>query len=384
MQKSLVWFQWGAGCIVIIGLAACSASPIVTPDITATVAATATTIPTTTPTPYVPNGTPFPEGYNPLTGLTVADPSVLAHRPLVIKVSNESPEVRPQSGLSFADHVWEYQMEGFSQTRFSAIYYSQSPERVGSVRSARLIDVEHLVDMYDGLLVYSGCSIGVCYRIQTAPWGNNRAFREDGIALIRIPDIPRPGTDKYHSLFAIPDRVWQAAEDRGVNSPPHLQSMAFSKDVPAGGIGTKSFSINYPELGSLHRWEYDPPSQKWLSFTTDERSRGTEQPDTDLLTNQPLAFDNVILIYAEHRLADFVEDERNDLASVGINLLGKGDAVLMRDGVRFNCRWVRENPFDMIHLVDSEGNPLPLKSGTVWFNVYSSNMYQPDVAFTAH
>jgi hypothetical protein len=312
----------------------------------------------------------------------VDDPSVLDRRPLVVKVSNESPEVRPQSGLSSADNVWEYQMEGFQQTRYTAIYYSQSPERVGSVRSARLVDVEELVYMYDGLLVYSGCSTGVCYRIKIAPWGNQRAFREDDVALLRIPDVPRPGTNRYHTLFTIPEKIWEEADSRKVNGRPNLRPLIFDTRIPADGIETADFIIDYPDLGPRHRWHYDVDTGKWLSFTQDQRYQAPEQPDIDILTNRQLAFDNVVLIYAEHRLADFIEDEPNQLASVGTKLTGEGDAVIMRDGKRFICRWVRTELSDMFRFVDKNGIPVRLKPGTTWFNVYSANMFEPTVSFS--
>ncbi len=308
---------------------------------------------------------------------------MLDRRPLVVKVSNESNEIRPQTGLSFADHVWEYQMEGFEQTRYTAVFYSRAPERVGSVRSARLIDVHQLMYMYDGLLVYSGCSLGVCYQIQTAPWGKDRAFREDSVALVRMNGIPRPGISYYHTLFAIPDQVWKEADERGVNGRPNIEPLLFDPNPPPKGITTFDFVIDYPDLGPRHRWHYDAENHNWLSFTTDQRQQTKEQPDIDFLTNGQLAFDNVVLIYADHSLADFIEDEPNQLSSVEINLIGEGDAVLMRDGKRYNCRWVRHDLADMIQLVDPAGNPIPLRPGTTWFNVYSDNMFQPDVSFTA-
>ena len=328
----------------------------------------------------------MPTGYNPLTGQIVDAPAVLKRRPMVIKISNESPEVRPQSGLSFADHVWEYQMEGFEQTRYSAIYYSRSPERAGSVRSARLIDVEHLVTMYDGLFVYSGCSTGVCYRLSITPWFE-RAFRETvgKDFLVRIQNIPRPGTNRYHILFAVPDEVWKEADLRGVNQPSvFIRPLVFSSTIPENGIPTTDFTIDYPDLGPLHHWRYLQDTRRWYSFTEDQRMRVGEVPDIDMLTNQQLAFDNIVLIYAEHYLADFIEDEPNQLSSVGINLLGGGDAVLMRDGKRYNCRWERDEADEMIALVDYDGNPIPLKPGTTWFNVSSSNMFEPDVSFGSH
>ncbi|MCK4897226.1 MAG: DUF3048 domain-containing protein, partial [Anaerolineales bacterium] len=78
--------------------------------------ATSTLLPTSTPTPspteipfvYVFGPSDFPDDVNPLTGLPVEDASLLARRPLVIKVTNYPRSVRPQWGLTLADHVYEY------------------------------------------------------------------------------------------------------------------------------------------------------------------------------------------------------------------------------------------------------------------------------------
>jgi hypothetical protein len=80
----------------------------------------------------------------------------LARRNLIVKISNYPPVVRPQRGVNSADVVYEYEAEG-GVTRFAAIFRSQLPEEVGSIRSARLIDIE-LVNMYAALLAYSGTS----------------------------------------------------------------------------------------------------------------------------------------------------------------------------------------------------------------------------------
>ncbi|MEN9564193.1 MAG: hypothetical protein RIR73_2437, partial [Chloroflexota bacterium] len=63
--------------------------------------------------------------YNPLTGLPVSDPSFLQRRPLAIKIANSPDYVRPQSGLTLADVVYEYYIE-WGDTRFIAIFYSNS------------------------------------------------------------------------------------------------------------------------------------------------------------------------------------------------------------------------------------------------------------------
>ncbi len=375
--------------LFVVGMA-CSpqmqASPALTPTSTrpSPTQVSTTGTPTDVPSPTcVPTHRPtgLPTTTNPLTGLRVGDPSVLDRSPLVVKVSNESPEVRPQSGLSFADHVWEHQMEGWAQTRYTAIFYSRAPERVGSVRSVRLIDTEHLLPMYDGLLVFSGASSGMWEIITNAPWVE-RTFRENTAYAIRDQNIPRIGTDYYHSLFATPEAVWREATGRGVNQRPNLGYIAFDTAIPAGGVPTSEVSIDYPGLGPKHTWRYDPASGRWLSSTEDQRMRVPDTPDVDFLTGEQLAYDNVVIIHAEHYLADFIEDERNQLLSVGVHLIGEGRAVLLRDGQRFECKWQRDSISSMIQLVDADGKPIPLKPGTVWYNLASIHQYPPEIMFT--
>ncbi len=80
-----------------------------------------------------------PQAINPLTGLIVSDPSKLERRPIAIKISNYPRSVRPQSGLSLADIVYEYYLEQ-NVTRFMAIFYGNDADKVGPVRSGRFFD----------------------------------------------------------------------------------------------------------------------------------------------------------------------------------------------------------------------------------------------------
>ncbi|MEE9508160.1 MAG: DUF3048 domain-containing protein, partial [Anaerolineales bacterium] len=95
---------------------------------------TATLEPTQIPSRVGPED--YPEGVNPLTGLRVSDPALLERRPVMVKVSNYPAYLRPHSGLSNADLVWEYYI-GVGMTRFLALYYGENAPQVGPVRSGR-------------------------------------------------------------------------------------------------------------------------------------------------------------------------------------------------------------------------------------------------------
>ena len=143
-----------------------AASPTRTPIPSKTRVPTKTSTPTRTPSPtrtptLTPSVTPttigpinYPDNINPLTGLPYPDEAAANRRNIIVKVSNFPYIVRPQTGLSYADVVYEYEVEG-SVTRFAAIFRSQGYEHVGSIRSGRLMDLE-LVPMYQALLAYSG------------------------------------------------------------------------------------------------------------------------------------------------------------------------------------------------------------------------------------
>jgi hypothetical protein len=316
----------------------------------------------TTPIPLARVGPDsYPADVNPLTGLPVPDVAVLNRPPLAIKVSND-PLARPQSGLSFADLVYEHYAEG-GVTRYTAIFYSQSAQQVGSVRSGRLLDLE-IVPMYDAIYTASGFSDGVLQRMRQANWANRNFSPPFGYAepyLIRIND---PNIAYEHTLFAVPEALWALAQQQGVSQPPDLTpGLLFDPALPAGGTSAGKITINYGPQTSQVRWEYDPATNSYLRWVGG-------QPDTDKLTGQQLAFENVIAVAAMHVDTDILEDTvAGGHWSIEIQLWGEGPASIFRDGQRFEGRWRRTSPEEMITFTDLSGNPLPLRNGQTWFEV---------------
>ncbi|MEA3351281.1 MAG: SdrD B-like domain-containing protein [Chloroflexota bacterium] len=106
-----------------VATATTTASPTASP--------TATSTPSPTPTQanalIGPNLDDFPPGYNPLTGLPVADPVNLNLPAVLISITNFPPSSRPQAGTSFAPYIFElFISEGM--TRFLTLFYGDYPE----------------------------------------------------------------------------------------------------------------------------------------------------------------------------------------------------------------------------------------------------------------
>jgi hypothetical protein len=334
---------------------------------------------------------------NPLTGLP-ADAVALNRRPMLIKVSNHGAIIRPQSGLSYADHVWEYQMEGYQVTRYTAVFYSQTPARVGSVRSTRLIDVEHLVPMYGGILVTSGGSTNhsaantpprIEERLRSADWAR-RVISESWIGdaaygkpyLARLANLPRAGVPKYHRLFAFPPAIWELMAAKGLNDRPALGGLSFDGNAPGGGKPTTEAYMDFPGRGPQSLWKYNAQTGRWQSWVEDQAGRKpVRSANVDYLNNQALEFDNVVFVYAEHFESDFLEDESARLNSVGINLLGEGRAILLRGDQRYEGVWRRYGPDQLMQLSFADGTVLPYKPGTIWYCVTDSGKHMARTAY---
>lgn len=326
-----------------------------------------------TPLPMVPStATPtvqaegpieeFPPDVNPLTGLRVPDPSVLNRRPLAIKISNYPPVVRPQSGVDLADLVFEHYAEG-GVTRFTAIYLSQDAEPVGSVRSARLIDLE-IPAMFQAILAYSGASAGVNARIRASDFIERALSPDFGVGAPIFWRIPREGVAVEHTLFTSTRRLWEEATRRGINTRQDLRGMVFSEQPPPGGQSVSTLLIPYRV--EPVSWRYDPDSGRWFRWTAG-------QPHMDALTGRQLSAANVVVVYAHHQTTDILEDRLGNY-SIEIQIWGSGPVRIFRDGRMFEGQWQRFRREDMLRFVDARGQPIPLKPGNTWFQMVPLDM----------
>lgn len=346
-------------------------------------------------TPLVePDGTigpVFDVTINPLTGLPLLDEAAQSRPPIVVKVSNAPALVRPQSGISLADMVYEHYTEA-GITRFSAIFLTHAPRRVGSIRSARLIDLE-LVPMYGALLAFSGASLGIdkhiygtqhvmnilcrtatdreaCERdvLAIGPAGDrppsdfvDRAYKAAYIGApvyFRDESIPIP-----HNMFVDLVALWERAARDGHAQRPPLEGMRFHPQPPdlphSSGIYAE---VRY--LTTTAEWHYHPPTGRYYRSTNGERH-------FDALTEAQVAADNVLIVYAGHYLTDVVESGSGDNVhwSVQVTLWPRGEGVLLRDGRAYAVEWRRDSRPELLTLWTQEGQPVPLKPGQTWVQV---------------
>lgn len=339
---------------------------------TPTPTATSTEIPTLTPPPSGQIGpADFPPEVNPLTGLQVTDPTVLNRRPLAIKVSNYPTCVRPQAGLALADLVFEHYAEG-PTTRFTAIFYSQAAPKVGSIRSARLIDLE-LAAMYQSLFAFSGASPGVLEKLKAADFKDyiiSPEFEPGHRAFFRVPiDTLSPACQVLeHSLFTSTDRLWADADQKNINQRPSITGMVFNPQPPPNGQPAGIVSLPYD--GEFVRWNYSETAQAYYRYANGEQHQ-------DTLTDSQISASNVVVVFANHVFTLILENlfgydpktGQGGSHSIEIQLWGTGPALIFRDGQIYSVTWIRQDRAGVLGLVDTNGQLFSLRPGNTWFQL---------------
>jgi len=378
------------GCLLIV-LAGCSGPAPALPPVAPSPVdlPVAITLPSTfTPPPHtstailpelLPSSTPIPSrtpfmmdaaaasvaNVNPLTGQLADSWELLVRRPLVIKITNFPRRVRPQWGLTVADHVYEYYLED-GMTRFIGVFYGHDAERVGPVRSARPFDAQ-VVRMYKGIFAFA--------------YADDRVIEDllQDLALYLVvekkdncPPLCRIGSENdYNTLFANTAQLSEYISQRGVdNSRQDLNGLRFNPRPLDNGQAVDTVYVRYSRT-SHHRWDYNPDRQTYLRFQeTESADRGAETyaPLMDSLTGKQVFADNLVILmppagYFYHSTGTDIYD---------YNLIGEGNAYALRDGYLFRVKWKHERPESLLTLWDANGAmQYALKPGNTFFEVLS-------------
>ncbi len=316
----------------------------------------------------------LPTNLNPLTGQPPSDPALMERRPLAIKVANYPRYVRPQSGLTLADNVYEYYIEA-GLTRFIAVFYGNNSEWVGPVRSGRYFD-EHIQRMYHAYLVFKFADPRVESHLETtsdvAPFlvvpsiGSCPPF-----ALKADRDIEVYNNSYFNTLR------WEDCVDRNSleNNRQAIRNGFFSESAPISNLrGTKMFT--YYSADSYNYWDYDPETKEYIRYQELDNTRNgkPESYDTlvDSVTGEVVHAANIVFMLAHHSFSNTF-DEEDEVYQ--IDLTGSGEAYVFRDGVGIAARWIRTNKDQPLLLTTLSGAPIYLRPGITFYEVLGNASY---------
>jgi hypothetical protein len=345
--------------------------PTYTPYPTSQVPSENQSVPLILPTPGV--GANSLAIYNPLTGLPVSDPRLLERRPMVIKVANAPDYVRPQSGLTLADVVYEYYIE-WGDTRFIAVMYGNDSPFVGPVRSGRYFD-EHVARMYNAFLVFKFADPREFDYLKNSTLNDFLVVPANSGC---PPFVIGPGTrDAYNNIFFNTLRWAECAAKKGVdNSIQPLRRGFFTDEFLASElVATRVFT--HFSVYSYNYWEYDPITRKYFRYQEANDMIGGKPeayaPLSDAQTGLPVTADNVVVIFVPYI---FTNQFDADDEVYHIDLVDSGNAWVFRDGLAVPAVWNRVDENQPLLLTTPEGNPIYLHPGRTFYEVVGTSSVQ--------
>lgn len=311
-------------------------------------------------------------------------------RPLGIMVEN-SKAARPQSGLSFADVVYEAVAEG-GITRFMGVFYCQDSDIVGPVRSARTYYLDWISE-YGSFPLYSHVGgantpgpANALGQIARYGWEGYNDLSQFNISFpVYWQDKERlgPDTPVEHSYYSSTKKLWDFAatkrqltnmetdEQTGkqVSWDENFTKWTFKDDVAFADRPKESFAEFNPSgiqasyIGDyVVRWQYNQNENSYY------RSNGGVA-HKDLDTNEQLKFKNIVLLYTTLTVADDGYDEPGHGSHNLYGTIGSGKAKFLIDGKIVDGVWKKASRTARTIFTDNAGKPISFNRGQIWIEV---------------
>jgi hypothetical protein len=297
---------------------------------------------------------------------------------MAVKVDN-NPQARPHAGINQADIVYELQVEGI--TRFMEVFHSDTPDRVGPVRSARSSDIDLFSNLRRPIFVWSGGNGGVTGEVRRASAeGLIIEVVDDGSRngprFFRDTERQRRGVDSEHTLFA------NLQEIRAQNTPPDATAptpiFPFRKageelaGGPAAGIAV---SFHHQTSGNVVKAEYawDAERTCWDRFQLDVSHNRASSAMVDEGGGVQVCPQNVVVLFLQYG------PDPIDANSPKAQSVGTGTGFLLSNGKAVNINWARATPQDAWTITDETGNPVGLTPGKTWVELPKAGIDTADI-----
>lgn len=285
---------------------------------------------------------------SPLTGRTLTN-AELAKRPVTSLMIENSPDARPQSGLSEADMVVEAIAEG-GITRFMAVYQESQPQYIGPIRSSRPYYLDYALPL-ESSYGHVGGSPQALQDIKSLGVRDlDQFFNAD--TYWRITERFAP-----HNVYTSFEKLDKANQAKGFTSSKFT---GFERKQDVRQTPTAK-TIDFAISGPLYspRFEYDQTNNSYNRFQD-------SGPHTDQKSGKQISPKVVVAL---------VINSGNDPDGYhsAYNTSGTGAVYVFQDGVVTEGTWSKTDRKSPLVLTDKNGLPIKLNSGQTWISLVGTS-----------
>ncbi len=275
-----------------------------------------------------------------LTGIQVK-PELNALPVTGVMIEN-SPDARPQSGLSTAGIVFEAIAEG-GITRFLALYLEDQPDYIGPVRSVRPYFLDFLVP-FDAALAHAGGSAEALAQVR------NEGIKDidhgvNGGTYQRVTNRFAP-----HNLYTSRAKLLEAHNRRGYTTSNFTSWPRKEQETPLETPTAKT--IDFALSGQLYNTHYD-----YDKATNSYKRVMAGRPHIDERSGEQISPKVVIAIVTSR--------SQNGIYSV-YQVTGSGTVIIFQDGGVIEGTWEKADRKSPYVFKTPDGQPLKLNPGRTW------------------
>ena len=305
------------------------------------------------------------------------------HRPLGVMIENHIAS-RPQSGLSYADVIYEAVAEG-GITRFLAIYYCQDAKSIGPVRSARTYFLDWVSEYGDyPLYAHVGGAntpgpANALGQIGDYGWGlyNDLNQFSEHLSYPIFKRIESPnGRDvaTEHTMFSSTEGLWKVAATKRKLTNVNEDNKSWDEEFVKYSFKDDAKDKDRPQAQKIHLELWEDYKEYAIDWIYDRISNVYKRENggklhLDKNTNKQLTAKNiVVLVMVESHAFDGYEDNVHLL----YRTKGTGKAYVFMDGKQVVGRWEKDSRTARTEIYDNLGNEVTFNAGTIWFEILPS------------
>jgi len=284
-------------------------------------------------------------------------------RPFGVMINNHT-EARPQSGLIYADLVYEIVAEG-GITRYLAFFLSNTPEKIGPVRSAREYYLVLVKELSDAMIMHIGYSPQALYAIDT--WPVRSLFRGGCESMPGCGWRDNPRNVAYeHTAYVNGMKLRELGTRLGWEGKGDITLWKFKDNITkySQKPAATKISIDFWTKGDYSSiFTYNQQNNTYLKYTGYDVS-DQPIPVKDQETGAQVEVKNLIVQFATENTVFGDEKGRLDY-----QLLGSGKALVFIDGKVVDATWSKSGRDERTLFYDTDGNEVEFNRGKFWIAI---------------
>lgn len=311
-------------------------------------------------------------------------------RPLFVMIEN-TPDSRPQAGLSQADIVFEAVAEG-GVTRFGALYYCEAQAQeltLAPIRSARTYYLDWASGFNFPIYVHVGGAnvagpTDALGQIGDYGWEQENDINQFSVGyptfVRNYNRIPGKEVATEHTMETTTELLWKVAEKRAwTNLTP--SDAGVGKNVVGAGKPWQEayegwvYESATPEKGQVSKVSYDfwtgygDYSVEWnYDSATDTYKRlNGGAAHVDINNDQQIAASTVVVLLTTEK------GPINEKKHMIYTTIGRGEALIFKHGQEpIEANWSKANRQAELKFVDVRGKDIEIAPGLVWISVLAT------------